>query len=191
MMTEDELVAGLKDGNPSAFSELVGLYREKIIRTCYRFLFSAEAAEDISQEVFIEVFRSVKSFRHESGLSTWIYRIAVSKCLDEIKRRKRRRRISSFARILGIDNFAAGLRESRTADQPLLEKENQLMLLEALQQLPDNQRIALTLGGIEGYDNKTIAHIMNIPVTHVEMLRHRGKKKLSMLLEKILKKSGS
>ncbi|MFV8354456.1 RNA polymerase sigma factor [Flavobacterium sp. XS2P14] len=84
----------LQLNNKDAFDELVILYRIRVINTCYRFLLNKDDAEDVSQEVFIEVFQSIQSFRGDSKLSTWIFRIAVTKSLDEIKKRNRKKRIS-------------------------------------------------------------------------------------------------
>ena len=94
-MEEAELLQKLKAGDKAAFSELVRLYSNRVINTCYRFLLDKEDAEDVSQEVFIEVFQSIGSFRGDAKLSTWIYRIAVTRSLDEIKKRNRKKRLSS------------------------------------------------------------------------------------------------
>lgn len=186
-ITDATLVRRLKAGESAAFDELVNGYRKQIIGICYRFVLSAEVAEDVSQEVFIEVFRSVKSFRGESGFSTWIYRIAVTKSLDEIKKSRRRKRISSLGRIFHL-NRTPDIASDQYADTPLIEKENRQILYAAMNKLPDNQRVALTLSKIEGYNNRDIADLMKLSITAVEMLIHRGRKKLAGELENILKK---
>ncbi len=187
-MQDEELIIKIRQGDSKAFFELVSLYKHRVINTCYRFLLNVEDAEDLAQEVFIEVFQSVHSFRGEARFSTWIYRIAVSKCLDEIKRRRRKKRISSIGRVLHLDEVAAWLTGGRSADSTLQEKEHTKLLYEALDQLPDNQRIALTLSKIEGYTNSEIAALLQTTNIAVESLIHRGRKKLSARLEKILKK---
>ena len=83
------MIDRLKSNDRNAFTELIALYKNSVMTTCYRFLLDKEDAEDISQDVFVEVFQSIHSFRGDAALSTWIYRITVTKCLDEIKRRKR------------------------------------------------------------------------------------------------------
>ena len=105
-MEHEDLLRKLKSGDKSAFNELVILYGNKVLNTCYRFLLDKEDAEDISQEVFIEVFQSIKTFRSDSKLSTWIYRIAVTKSLDEIKKRNRKKRIISLGKMLHLDDIA-------------------------------------------------------------------------------------
>jgi RNA polymerase sigma-70 factor, ECF subfamily len=78
-MEESDLLQKLKEGDKSAFNQFLALYRDKIINTCYRFLLDQDDAEDLSQEVFIEVYQSINSFRGDAKLSTWIYRIALYK----------------------------------------------------------------------------------------------------------------
>ncbi len=177
----------LKAGDRTAVNELVLLYGNKVLNTCYRFLLDKQDAEDISQEVFIEVFQSIKSFRGESKLSTWIYRIAATKSLDEIKKRNRKKRISSIGKILHLDDVAHWISGGTTADKLLNEKEKMKEVDLALNRLPENQKLAFTLSKIEGFSNQEIAEIMNTTIIAVESLIYRGKKKISEELKNILK----
>ena len=187
-MDEISIIEKLRSGDMAAFSELVQLYRSRVINTCYRFLFTQEDAEDISQEVFIEVYQSISSFRADSKLSTWIYRIAVTKCLDEIKKRNRKKRISSMGKILHLDTIAQWLTGGESPDKKLYTDEKMSAVMQALNTLPDSQRVAFTLSKIEGYSNSEIAEIMNTTTIAVESLVSRAKKKVSGELEIILKK---
>lgn len=187
-MDEPEFIEQLKAGSSAAFSELVKRHRNRVINTCYRFVLQKEEAEDLAQQVFIEVYESIPTFRGDSSLSTWIYRIAVSKCLDEIKRNKRKKRFSSIALRLHLDDVAHWLEGGRPADANLIRNETNRELLDALNTLPDNQRVAFTLSKIEGYGNNEIADIMDISVMAVESLVYRAKKKLGDTLREILQK---
>jgi RNA polymerase sigma-70 factor (ECF subfamily) len=187
-MDESDLVKRLKSGDRIAFGELVDTYSERVINTCYRFLLSREDAEDVSQEVFIEVYQSIRLFRGDSKLSTWIYRIAVTKSLDEIKKRKRKKRIIEIGHLLHIDDVAYMIAGGAMPDSELNETEKMKEILAALDKLPDNQRIAFTLCKIEGYSNIEIAEIMKTTVSSVESLISRAKKKAGRELELILKK---
>lgn len=186
-MQEEDLLIQLKQGDSKAFVKLVSSYKDRVLNTCYRFLLNKQDAEDTAQEVFLEVYQSIHSFRGQARLSTWIYRIAVTKCLDEIKKRKRKKRISSIGRVFHLDEVAAWLSGGRKADAPLQEKESMKEIADALNQLPDNQRVAFTLSKIEGYTNSEIAEILQTTHVAVESLIHRAKKKLSTRLEGILK----
>ena len=91
-MSETLFISALKSGNKNAFAALVSAHQKTVLNICYRFLLNKEDAEDIAQEVFIEVYHSIHKFRGDSALSTWIYRIATTKSLDEIKRKNRQKR---------------------------------------------------------------------------------------------------
>lgn len=187
-MEETELLQKLKVGDTEAFNELVLLYAPTVLNTCNRFLLDKQDAEDVSQEVFIEVYQSIGSFRGESKLSTWIYRIAITRSLDEIKKRNRNKRITSIGKILHLDEIAHLITGGIMPDKSLYEKERMKEVMSALNSLPDNQRIAFTLSKIDGYTNKEVAEILKTTPIAVESLIYRAKKKVSSNLEKILSK---
>lgn len=87
-MTEQELLFGLRHGEESAFKELVTQFQDKVFNTALGLLQHHTEAEDIAQEVFIQVYRSIQNFKGESLLSTWIYRITVTKSLDHLRSKK-------------------------------------------------------------------------------------------------------
>lgn len=188
-MKESDLLQKLKEEDMLAFNQLLALYRDKIINTCYRFLLNQDDAEDISQEVFIEVYQSIKSFKGESKLSTWIYRIAVTKSLEEIKKRNRKKRFGSIAKLLHLDETSNWLSGGLMPDKKIHEDDKMKEIKFALNKLPDNQRIAFTLSKIDGYSNTEIAEIMDTTIIAVESLISRAKKKVSSELEIILKNS--
>jgi RNA polymerase sigma-70 factor, ECF subfamily len=187
-LDDNDFLNKLQAGDKAAFGELVKLYAERVINTCYKFLLNKADSEDIAQEVFIEVFQSLKSFRGDSKLSTWIYRIAVTKSLDEIKKQNRKKRILSFGKILHLDDVANWLSGGQLADDSLHETEKMKEVMFALNKLPDNQRVAFTLSRIEGYENGEIAEMMNTTTIAVESLISRAKKRVRKELEIILKK---
>ena len=186
-MTEETLVHHLKSGHQAAFNDLVRLYGPRVVNTCYRFLLNQQDAEDIAQEVFIEVYQSIKSFRQDAQLATWIYRIAVTKSLDELKKRKRHKRFAALGKLLHIDEVAHWLSGGTMPDKDLQNDEKMAEIQAALNTLPDNQRVAFTLSKIEGYTNPEIAAIMNTTTVAVESLMKRAKKQVSAALENILK----
>lgn len=178
-MEEMVFLHQLKSGDKTAFAKLVAIHQRNVINICYRFLLNQEDAEDIAQEVFIEVFHSLKNFKGQSKLGTWIYRIAVSKSLDEIKKQNRKKRISSAGKILGLEQISDWLAGGTRPDKILEAQESLDILFENLNKIPDNQRIALTLSKIDGYSNPEIAELMQTTVIAVESLIYRAKKQLS------------
>jgi RNA polymerase sigma-70 factor, ECF subfamily len=185
-MDDLDLLNEIKAGEKNAFNKLVSLYENRLLNTCYRFLLNKKDAEDICQEVFIEIFQSIHSFRGESKLSTWIHRIAISKCLDELKKRKRKKRITSIGKLLHIDEFSNWIGGGKQADEAIQEIEQLKEITIALNTLPDNQRIAFTLSKIDGYSNAEIAEIMNTTTIAVESLIYRGKKTIGTKLMLLL-----
>ena len=181
------MIDRLKSNDKSAFNELITLYKTSVINTCYRFLLNREDAEDISQDVFVEVFQSINSFRGDSKISTWIYRITVTKCLDEIKRRNRKKRLSSIYKMLLVENVANWVSGGAMPDKSLNEKENRLQIEVVLNTLPENQRVAFTLSKIEGFTNHEIAEIMGTTTIAIESLIYRAKKRVATKLLSILK----
>ncbi len=186
-MDEKELISKLKLGDKAAYNQLIREHGDRVLNTCYKFLLNKEDAEDVYQEVFIELFKSINSFKGEAKLSTWIYRIAVTKSLDEIKKRNRKKRITSVGKILHIDDVMHWIGGGTMPDKSLKEKEKLQEMNDALNTLPDNQRVAFTLSKIEGYSNPEIAEIMNTTVMAAESLIYRAKKKLNDELKTILK----
>jgi len=182
------LIERLKSNDKKAFEELVALHKNSVINTCYRFLLDKEDAEDISQEVFIEIYQSIHSFRADAKISTWIYRITVTKCLDEIKKRNRKKRISSFGKLLHLDDVANWIIGGKQPDADLETSDTISSINKVLNQLPDNQRIAFTLSKIDGCTNQEISEIMKTTTIAVESLIYRAKKKVTSDLSIILKK---
>lgn len=182
MNNDSHLVERLKKSDNIAFAEVVALYKRQVLNICYRFVLNRDDAEDVSQEVFIEVYNSIRNFKEDSKLSTWIYRIAVSKSLDELKRRSRKKRISSLGKTLGIEKFTQLLAGHERPDKEMEDKEGFELLLKALDRLHESQRIALTLSKIDGYSNKEIADIMQTSLTAVDSLIYRGRQNLKLFL---------
>jgi RNA polymerase sigma factor (sigma-70 family) len=175
-------IAALKQGDETAFRGIVATYQDKVYNTCLGFLESSQEAEDAAQEVFIEVFRSVGNFRGDASLSTWIYRIAVTKSLQEIRRKRRQKRFAHFVpRIHGEEEPSDCVGDPDLRNQPLAQledKERADILYRALGQLPESQRVAFTLHKIEGLSYQKIAAIMDASLPAVESLIHRAKTNL-------------
>lgn len=168
------------------FSTIVAEHQDMVLNTCYRFVLNREDAEDITQEVFLEAYRSFGSFRRESKLSTWLYRIAVTKSLDHLRKKKRKKRFSSLKRVIGFNDPAEELTlpSMETPVEVLSGNERTEILRKALDSLPDNQKTAFLLSKYDGYSNQEIAEVMHTTVSAIESLVHRAKKNLQKKLEK-------
>lgn len=178
-MSEQELILGVRQKNETAFREVVERYRSGILNTCYAMVHDTDDAEDIAQEVFIELHRSAGGFRGDSRLSTWLYRIAVNKSLNHLSKNKRKKFITN-----GTEEFN-NIPCSET--HPAEQKENRKILHTAIDSLPKNQKIAFTLHKYDDLSYKEIADIMDISLSSVESLIFRAKKNLQHKLEKYYK----
>lgn len=189
-MDEKVLVQQLKRNEPGAFRTVVELYQDRVLNTCYRFLFNREDAEDVAQEVFIEVYRSISSFRQEAKLSTWVYQIAISRSIDLIRKKKRKKRFAQVKSLLGLEEEGNELpAPGKNGPLEKLEQEERMRILqEAIDTLPENQRIAFTLSKCQGIGNKKIAEIMGVTLSSVESLMHRAKKNLENKLYQYFEK---
>jgi len=190
MLDDQNLVKGIKAGEPGVFKQLVEFYQARVLNTCYSFLHNREDAEEVAQDVFLEVHKSISGFRGQAKLSTWIYRISVTRSLDLIRKKKRKKRFGRFVRIIGLDNPVERVPAPRRSEPHIaLEEEERFQVLkEAMDSLPVNQRIALTLSNFEKRSYSEIAEVLGTTVSAVESLIHRGKKNLRGKLYRYYKK---
>ena len=189
-MNETQIIPKLKEGNENAFKKLVDTFQEKVLNTCLGFVPNQHDAEDIVQDVFIEVFRSIDQFRGDSKLSTWIYRITTTKCLEHIRAKKRQKRKSFFQSLIGMHENADRIK-AYDYDHPgvLLEnKERTKVLFSHIEKLPENQRVAFILHKIEGLSYQEITEIMETSLSSVESLMFRARKNLKKSLGEFYRK---
>lgn len=183
-MIELEVVAALKKGDQKAFQELVAAYSQKVYNLSLGILQNEEDAEDATQEVFTTVFLSINQFKGESKLSTWIYRISVNKCREFIRKKSRKKR---FGFLTTLENVEHKSFQSENANfmHPGIELENQeraAILFEAINRLPENQKIAFSMHKMDGVPYEEIAEIMKTTLSSVESLMFRARHNLKQLL---------
>ncbi len=175
----------LQKGDQLAFKRLVDENFPKVYRTCLGIIHDKDDADDLAQDVFVEVYESIGKFRGDSAISTWLYRVAVNKSLNYLRKRK----ISGFFRTIenyfqGDDNKELQISGDKS-DHAGFNLENQEMkqILDlAIQALPTNQKIAFTLHKIEDLSYKQICEVMKLSLSSVESLIHRAKKNLQVSL---------
>ena len=177
----------LKNGSQRAYRTLVEEYSPAVLNTCYSFVKNKQDAEDIAQDVFLEVYRSAHSFRADSDLNTWIYRIAINKSLDFLRKQKRKKRLMDMK---GLFFQKSAHNTSCTPPHRQLEQsERQKLLHQHIQTLPENQQIALALSLDTALSNNKIAQIMKTSETAVESLLHRARSNLRKKLQKYYEKN--
>jgi len=183
-MTDQELIEGLITHDRTAIHTLVDKYQKKVIKTAYYFLQNMEDAEDLSQDIFIDILDSSQRFRKTSTLSTWIYRITVNKSLNLVKKNRRKKIFHSLDDYFNkkSNDIVPTDNEPVITTSPFEENERREILNNAIQSLPENQKIAFILCKYEELSYKEIAEIMNMSLSSVESLIHRAKLNLQKRL---------
>jgi len=181
---EAALVAQLQRGDEAAFRTLVARFQGQVYRTAYSLLRSAEDAEDVAQEVFVEVHQTIARFRGDATLSTWLYRLATSRALQHRRRQQARKRFAFFTSLLGFAAEALPEPPDHAHPQALLEGAQQLQLLQQhIARLPAQQQIAFTLRHEQELRYDEIAAVLGTSVAAVESLLYRARHTLRQHLQ--------
>jgi RNA polymerase sigma-70 factor (ECF subfamily) len=192
VMEERELVNKFKEGDEESFRIIVGKYQKYVLNICFRLTRNKESAEDLTQEVFIEVYRSINYFRGGSKFSTWIYRIAVTKSLDYLKSQKRKKRFAVIKSLFVENDVEAEVKAiADLENNPLqkIEQEDRIKILSiALESLPEKQRVAFILNKYDELSYQEIADILGTTISSIESLIHRAKNNLRKKLYNYYKK---
>ena len=180
-----ELVARWQDGDHAAFERLVRSHERSVFRLLYRMLGSREEAEDASQETFLSLHRHGHRFRREARFSTFLYRVAANAALNRrrsLGRARTREQELAVRQATGAHLPAA----PRNPEDATHGGEVQVQVHEALQQLPEDLRVAVVLYDIEGQSYKDIAEILEIPEGTVKSRIHRARQGLRELLRALV-----
>ena len=190
LLKENEFIQELKLKSTKAYSQLLDDFQQKVFSTCISFVPNKEDAEDIAQEVFIEVFNSISKFKGDSKLSTWIYRITTNKCLEFIRKKNTKKRFAFLQSITGnaipmdkTDYFT----EINHPGILLENKELNTTLFKAINSLPESQSVVFTLHKIDGKSYQEVAEITDRSLSSVESVMFRAKKNLQNTLENYYK----
>lgn len=185
-MEESTLIRGLKHGNTEAYRELYREYVDKIGGIAKSYL-GVDDVEDVVQEVFIKVYKSIRKFRGDSSLSTWIYRIAVNVCKDMLSKKRRRKEV--------LTSFGVEEDEKKITQEPADDVQPSDEFLKALSAeemkrsidaLSKEDRLLINLREIEQMSYEQISEIIGKPVGTVKSRLHYARERLRGILEKSL-----
>ena len=172
-------VAQLQLGSEVAFRALVERYQDRVYRTAFSLLRAPEEAEDVAQEVFVEVYQTISQFRGEASLTTWLYRLTTSRALKIRRKAQAKKRFAYFTSLLGFDNDVLHDLPDHAHPLALLEGQQQLQLLLAhIARLPDQQQVAFTLRHEQALSYDEIAAVLKTTVPAVESLLFRARQTL-------------
>ncbi len=174
-MEEGLLIEKIINGEKERFTELVNKYKLTVYRIAYRMLGNQQDAEDMTQEIFLKIYNKLPEFGRRAKFSTWLYRIAVNKCLDELKGRK-------YNNELLADNLLDS--KEPTPEELLLNKETNLRIKDAFKVLTYEEQMILTLRLTEELSFKQIAEILNIAENNARVRFLRARKQLGFNFER-------
>lgn len=183
ILDEKILIERLKREDKLAFKEVVTNWQSLVYNIVLSIIQNAEDAEEVTQDVFIRVYETINDFRGDSKLSTWLYRIAVTKAVDHLRKKKRKKRFAFIQSLFGKGN-------DLVTDPPdffhpgakMESRQNAAALFKAVAALPRNQKVAFVLNKVEGLNYQEISGVMKLSVSAVDSLLQRAKTNLRKYL---------
>ncbi|MCI4670745.1 MAG: RNA polymerase sigma factor [Bacteroidia bacterium] len=175
-MDQNSLLAKIANGDRNSFRIFFDTHSELVFNVALKFARNKQDAEEITQEVFIKVFRFARNFEGKSSATTWLYRMAVNTSLNYLKKYKKGHSIESVD-IAPQKFYHPGIESDH--------KEKANLMFELVEYLPDKQKTAFILSYVDDLPRKEVAAIMEMSLKAVESLLQRAKKKLRVNLEKI------
>lgn len=190
MVNEDKqqtlLIEKARNGDMESFENLIKQSEKIVYNIAYRMMNHCEDVKDISQEVFIKVYKNLKNFDGKSSFSTWIYRIAVNTCIDEMRKRKGKQTVSIEEESQQEDGGIMKKQisaQTETPEEDYIKKEQQKELLLAVEELSPSHKTVLTLRDLEGFSYSEIAEITETSVGTVKSRLSRAREQLKNKLE--------
>lgn len=180
-MNEEKLIGRAAKGDASAFNELLGLHEKKMYAVCLRMCVNQEDAQDCLQEAMLRIYRSISGFKGQSSFSTWIYRVTMNTCLDEL-RKKKNKQTTSLDSLL--DTGWSPSDDYDTPEHHAIEGERRKAIRSAISELPEDMRSAVVLRDIEGFSYDEISVILGINVGTIKSRISRGREKLREKIRK-------
>ena len=188
-MPEDEknFIRLLKKRDEQAFELFIRKYKNMVFSLALRFLGNYAEAEDITQEIFITVFKRIDTFRGEASISTWLYRMAVNHCKNRVKYLSRRKTCQQGDNIEIRQSKAEGYMAARPdkPDEILEAKETEKMISQALMGLDEDHRTILLLRELESLSYQQIAEILELEEGTVKSKLHRARQAFFVRYRKI------
>src|SRR5450755_2129450 len=167
-----DLLKRAQQGDADAFASLFHVHKAKVYSVCLRLTNNTAEAEDLTQDAFVQVFRKLATFRGDSALSTWLYRIAVNTVLMRF-RKKALRQISLDEPCNQVER--SGRREYGTSDTRLAGSIDRIALTRAIGELPEGYRTIFLLHEVEGYEHQEIAELLGCSAGNSKSQLHKAK----------------
>ena len=172
---ERDMIERASRGDAAAFNHLMAQHERRMYAVALRMCGNREDAQDCLQEAMLHVYRAIGGFKGQSSFSTWVYRITMNTCLDELRRKKNRQN-TSLDNLLDMGWSPAD--ESNAPEKQAMRSELRRNLNRAIQELPEEMRSAVVLRDIQGFSYDEIARMLEINVGTIKSRISRGREKL-------------
>jgi RNA polymerase sigma-70 factor (ECF subfamily) len=175
---DQKLIEAINNGDTRAYAHLVNRYKHFVYTLAMRMLKHKEEAEEVAQDTFIKVFKSLPKFKGDSKFSTWIYKVTYNTCLDRIKKNRK------YYNDVAIDEFTFNKLDTiDNALDTMINEEKSLLIKNCIHKLPEESSALLTLFYFEELSLEEIAKIINAEANTVKVKLFRARKKLAVILE--------
>lgn len=185
-MNEEGITRELKRGNLEIFSEIVDLYKNRVFACAYKFTNDYNEAQDLSQEIFIKIYKQINTFRFECKLSTWIYKVSTNLCIDWKKKNSRIKIVNISDYDKDISSFTEmSYAEKEIPEEKIIGLEDQNEIHRTIHNLPDKYKTVIIMYHFNDMSYKEISKTLDVPEKTVETRLYRARRMLRDELENI------
>ncbi len=186
-MRDEEIVAYIVKGKTELFSVIIDRYQSKVFSTVYNYTHDHEEARDLTQEIFIKLYNNLQSYKNKASFSTWLYRIAVNRCIDWT----RKKRLHTVSTVYDNSDDEIDIYDTITdsgggPEEALIKQENKAYIRKVVEDLPEIYNTVIILYYFEDFSPQEISDITDIPKRTIETRLYRGKNLLKLRLEELI-----
>lgn len=186
-MRDEELVLYIVKGKTELFSVIIDRYQSKVLSTAYNYTHDNEEAQDLTQEIFIKLYNNLQSYKSKASFSTWLYRIAVNRCIDWTRKKK----LHTVSTIYDssddeIDIYDTITDSGGSPEEAFIKQENKVYIRKVVEDLPEIYKTVIILYYFEDFSPQEISDIIDIPKRTIETRLYRGKNLLKLRLEELV-----
>jgi len=186
-LKDEELVSYIVKGKTELFSVIVDRYQSKVFSTVYSYTHDHEETRDLTQEIFIKLYNNLQSYKNKASFSTWLYRIAVNRCIDWT----RKKRLQTISTIYDnsddeIDIYDTIADSGGGPEEAFIKQENKAYIRKVVEDLPEIYKTVIILYYFEDFSPQEISDITDVPKRTIETRLYRGKNLLKLRLEELI-----
>lgn len=186
-MRDEEIVSYIINGRTDLFSVIVDRYQSKVYSTAFHYTHDQEEARDLTQEIFIKLYNNLQSYKSKASFSTWLYRIAVNRCIDWTRKKK----LHTVSAIYDssdeeIDIYEVMADSGGGPEEALIKQENKDYIIKVVEDLPEIYKTVIILYYFQDFSPREISDITDIPKRTIETRLYRGKNLLKLRLEELV-----